>query len=273
MQSGEKSEDLFLLPFRHTSLKVASMSSKKSVSIVWVPGAWHGPEAFKATGDLLEAQGYENGYVHLASVGPEKALADPYADVQVIRKVIEQETDKGNDVIVATHSYGGVPGCNACEGYLKKDTDGKPGVLGMIFICSFAVAKGTSLWMGLNSQPLPWFIMKGDMLEAGNSEEIFYQDCSVGEKAQWRNALRPHSLNTFKDQVVKYEAYKEAPSAYILCTLDNAIPIQAQEGMVQQAGTFIRTETLEASHSPFISMPDQLAKALDRCAQKVIAGQ
>ena len=43
--------------------------------------------------------------------------------------------------------------------------------------------------------------------------------------------------------------------------------------MVQQAGTFIRTETLEASHSPFISMPDQLAKALDRCAQKVIAGQ
>ena len=39
MQSGEKSEDLFLLPFRHTSLKVASMSSKKSVSIVWVPGA------------------------------------------------------------------------------------------------------------------------------------------------------------------------------------------------------------------------------------------
>ena len=96
---------------------------------------WHGPEAFKATGDLLEAQGYENGYVHLASVGPEKALADPYADVQVIRKVIEQETDKGNDVIVATHSYGGVPGCNACEGYLKKDTDGKPGVLGMIFIC------------------------------------------------------------------------------------------------------------------------------------------
>ena len=65
---------------------------------------WHGPEAFKATGDLLTAQGYENNYVNLASVGPEKPLSDPYADVPVIRKAIDEETAKGNDVIVATHS-------------------------------------------------------------------------------------------------------------------------------------------------------------------------
>lgn len=126
---------------------------------------------------------------------------------------MDAELEKGNDVILATHSYGGVPGSNACEGYLKKDRAGKAGILGMIFICSFALPKGVSLWMGLNCQPMPWFIEKvrmrercillnlpiltprsqGDFLEAGTPEDIFYADCSVGEKAQYRASLKPHS--------------------------------------------------------------------------------
>lgn len=54
------------------------------------------------------------------------------------------------------------------------------------------------------------------------------------------------------------------PSSYIYCTLDNAIPIADQKRMVEETakGVDIRTVQLEASHSPFLSMPETLARTI-----------
>lgn len=43
--------------------------------------------------------------------------------------------------------------------------------------------------------------------------------------------------------------------------------------MVDQAGTFVHTETLDSSHSPFISQPDKLAEAIERSIKKIVDSQ
>ena len=97
---------------------------------------WHGPEAFQETAAILKSEyGFESGFLHLASVGTAQPLADPYADVPIIQKAIEAEVDKGRDVILVVHSYGGIPGCNALKSKLKKDAQGGNGVIGIAFQC------------------------------------------------------------------------------------------------------------------------------------------
>ena len=51
------------------------------------------------------------------------------------------------------------------------------------------------------------------------------------------------------------------PQSYILCTEDQAITIDYQKQMLARQNCD-KTYTLNASHSPFLSMPDALVDAL-----------
>lgn len=51
-------------------------------------------------------------------------------------------------------------------------------------------------------------------------------------------------------------SWKTIPTAYLVCELDRAIPLQAQLAMtdaVRDAGAQIEVERIEAGHSPFLS--------------------
>lgn len=84
--------------------------------------------------------------------------------------------------------------------------------------------------------------------------------------------LQQHSYQTFESKLT-YPAYKDIPTTYFLCTKDNAIPIAAQEGMVEmakKAGANIETVRFEASHSPFCSMPDKVTEACRETAKRFV---
>lgn len=101
------------------------------------------------------------------------------------------------------------------------------------------------------------------------SDEIFYNDMTPEHAREMTESLRPHSYQTFWSKLT-YPAYKDIPATYILCTKDNAIPIAAQEAMVEaarKAGAQIHTVRLEASHSPFRSVPDEVAEACRKSAE------
>lgn len=103
----------------------------------------------------------------------------------------------------------------------------------------------------------------GTRADVENPESIFYNDMSPEDAADVKRHLKQHSNQVFSSKLT-YAAYRDIPTEYILCTKDNAMPIVAQEGMVAQAkglGVDITTVTLEASHSPFCSMPDAVAAA------------
>jgi hypothetical protein len=70
------------------------------------------------------------------------------------------------------------------------------------------------------------------------------------------------------------EPWLKIPSSYLLCENDNAIPVQAQDGMIayskEKSGgrAFDHVERCESGHSPFLSMPGTVAEFLERAAGK-----
>lgn len=122
----------------------------------------------------------------------------------------------------------------------------------------------------LGGKPLPWFILSDNetRVNAGTPEEIFYNDLSADEAKKYAGILSHHSYKCYSTKL-SYPAYKDIPTTYQFCKKDNAIPLFVQEKMVQDAralGVQIDTEAFDASHSPFLSMPDAVVAACQRAA-------
>lgn len=127
-------------------------------TIVFVPGAWHGPEAFDAVRRDLATRGYPTSAVALPSVGTKDPSITLAADTAAVRAELDKLLGESKDVVLVTHSYGGVPGSNAVRGLGKKERGGDAaGVLSVVYMASFAIPAGTSLLDGLGGNPLPWW--------------------------------------------------------------------------------------------------------------------
>lgn len=51
------------------------------------------------------------------------ATKDSADDIKTIQAVTSDEASKGFDVVLVSHSYGGIPTTEWCEGHLKKDLE------------------------------------------------------------------------------------------------------------------------------------------------------
>lgn len=242
------------------------MSAKPA--IVFVPGAWHSPSCFGQVMDRLQAAGYETKGAALALVGAPEPLKDLQPDIRSIRATVQPLVDQGKDVLIVMHSYGGIPGGEAVQGLDKvtRQKEGRQGgVSHLYYCCAFALPEGVSLSDALHGKPLPWFDVSADerTVKPKTPVDIFYKD--VPDPEPHVAALKPQSYGMFKCKVT-YPAWKHVPSTYLYCEKDMAIPVDAQHGMVESSGVEFRTETLDASHSPFLSMPDEVASSIRRAA-------
>ena len=245
------------------------MSSKPA--IVFVAGAWHGPERFHLVRDELEAAGYETKGVKLPSVGAPEPLKDFQPDVEAIQQAMSPLVDQGKDVLLVSHSYGAIPGTEAVQGFAKSDREKqgkKGGVSHMYFCCSFALPEGTSLIDAIGGKPMPWFIINDakDIVKPATPIETFYND--IEEPQKYVDMLKPHSYRTMFSKIT-YAGWKHVPSTYLLCEKDQAIPLHGQKGMVeaaQKAGADMKVDTVDASHSPFLSIPGEMARLIRRAA-------
>ena len=266
--------------------------------IVLVPGAWHPPSAFDPLTKYLEAKGYTVDALPLQTVDANPPRPNFDADVQHIAQSIEKHADAGSDVVLLTHSYGGNPGSTACKGLLKSQraAAGKNGgIVHKIYwyvplpipprrgnpanpspSCSFLVPPGVSLMDALGGD-LPWFRVSDDKQTVNPATPIdtFYNDISDRATLDALVAsLGVHSYQSFYSKN-EYAPWLEVPSTYIVCALDQAIPEAAQRGMIagakahmaEQGGKFEMQEvTMEASHSPFVSRPEELGEHVAKIA-------
>lgn len=138
-------------------------------SVLIVPGAWQLPVAFDTLKADLSATFPEVSVVPLPTVGgtstPLPGLSD---DVAAVRSELDRLVSKGSDVVVYSHSYGGVVASNAVEGYDAKSRTaaGKTGgVISVVYASAFLLPKGKSLIDMLGGEPLPWMIIEVSFLE------------------------------------------------------------------------------------------------------------
>lgn len=134
------------------------MDMAANTTFVIVPGAWHPAVCFEAFARRLEGLGHQVRVIDHKSVGAEPPLQNFDPDVEQVHDVIEEEADKGQDVVVFMHSYGGLVGTEACRGLSKKarETIGKiGGVAKLIYCCAFIVPEGKCVLMTRGSTERP----------------------------------------------------------------------------------------------------------------------
>jgi pimeloyl-ACP methyl ester carboxylesterase len=93
------------------------MMPSKNPTILVIGGGWHKPQSYAKLTSHLERAGYEVHVPVLPSMnGSRPPNADLESDTAHIRSVAEDLINKGHEVVVLMHSYGGQVGTNALYG-------------------------------------------------------------------------------------------------------------------------------------------------------------
>ena len=227
-----------------------------------VHGAWHGAWCWDKVVPLIEERGHKVHAIDLPGHGNDKT---PTASVSLesylerVRLVLDEE---GEPIIVVGHSMGGIVITQAAEE--RPDSIRK-----LVYLCAFLPKNGQSL-MDLGSAEsmvrIPDTVVpsadRSLTVKTESLKEMFYHDCSDEDVTFARERLVPQAGAPFAAAVRTTEAnFGRVPRVYIECLLDRVIPPPSQEQMYT-ALPCERVITMDTSHSPFFSAPNELAEHL-----------
>ncbi|KAK7551442.1 Alpha/beta hydrolase fold-1 [Phyllosticta citricarpa] len=236
--------------------------------ILLAPGGWHTPDCYDIVRDQLHARGWTTDTVAYPSVGgePTKSLPD---DAAVLRAKLETLADRGQDIVLVVHSYGGLVGANAVEGlgYEQRKRAGKKGgVIMFVYLAAFVVPKGKNIKDMLGGQFLPWMNFKDDICTPDTPEAIFYHDVAPALQADAIAKLKHTSAAVFSSPVT-YEPWHDMPTFFLYCDADAALPLPVQDQFVALLGAGATTFHSKGSHSPFLSVPEEVVEGLELAAR------
>lgn len=232
-------------------------------TLVLIHGAWHGGWCWHKLSPLLLAAGHKVITPDLPGHGdnqtpPASVTMDMY--VRTVTDILDQLEEPA---CLVGHSMGGIIITEAAERRSDK-------LEALVYLAAFLPRNGESLASleqvnTYSSVPLN-LVTSADGRTATVLEEkvveLFYHDCSPADIEFARRRLCPQSLGLLNMPVrISPAKYGRVPRHYIKCTADQALRDEFQDTMLAATpGTTVHE--LNASHSPFFSMPEQLARVL-----------
>jgi pimeloyl-ACP methyl ester carboxylesterase len=224
-------------------------------TVMLVHGAMHTPWIFDPLRERLTARGIASRAVQLPSSNPDSASAQGLAeDVAVVRAAIEAAD---GPVVLAAHSYGGVPATWAAA---EADQ-----VVELVYLAAFALEAGTSMleWMGGGFPPTWIHSPDGLAVKAGDAEESIFSGVDPALTAEAVRRLNWQGMRAFTEKLGA--APTRVPLTYVVATEDPALPPAVQEQWAARTAHSVR---VPSGHSPHLSHADEvadvLAKAVDR---------
>lgn len=246
-------------------------------AIIFIPGAWHKPSCYDKVISILQSSGQD---IKCIPVTLPSTLDNPLAtfkdDIDAARTAITTETTNGRDVIVVSHSYGGMVGNSAIKDLTPPKTtssassSSKHGyVKALVLIASGFTITGLSFMDPFFGIPPPFFRVNQDTGYAelvANPRDFFYHDVEDEEAEYWVGELTTQSLKAlFEGGEHAYGGWQDVPTFYIGTVEDKGLPVVAQRIQVAAAraqGAAVHHVEMQSSHSPFLSMPEDVAKVL-----------
>lgn len=133
-------------------------------TVVLVPGAFHTSAHFEPVRALLNQMSFPTAIAELPTTVYASTASyrdDVYAIRSLLEKLIEGD---GKDVMLACHSYGGVPGCQTVSGLEiseRKKAGKAGGIVHVLFITSLLVEQGQGMAAALEGGKAPsWAVFK-----------------------------------------------------------------------------------------------------------------
>lgn len=231
--------------------------------IILVHGAWHGAWCWLRV--LRELEQRERGAVAVDLPGMGEDTTPP-AEMSLdlwamsIGEVLKQVN---KPPLLVGHSMGGLAISQAAE--LNPHLVG-----GLVYLCAYLPKDGDSLIeMAGRSAPgtslvEPVFAEDGATVSVTDAclKPAFYADCTDEDVAFAKARLKPMGVRPAVEPVhLTPECFGRVPRYYIECLRDRAVPIDRQRAMAA-ASPCREVHTLDTSHSPFLSAPDDLADIL-----------
>lgn len=221
-------------------------SDVPSPTMLLVHGAWHGSWCWDRLRAALGATGWSTRTVDLPSAGRDCGV---HEDAQAI---LDELGRIDGPVVVVAHSYGGIPVTLAAAK--------AAGVARIVYLAAYQLDVDESL-LGFHGAPVP-DEPAGLRAVPDDPLSMFYGDVPDAEAREAAQRLVPQSTRSFGEPPTQ-AGWHTVPSAYIVCEHDQALPPQDQEALATRSGEVHR---LASSHSPFLSMPQELAALLARIA-------
>ncbi|MFJ4692310.1 alpha/beta fold hydrolase [Streptomyces sp. NPDC088766] len=215
-------------------------------TLLLVHGAWHGSWCWDALRAELGAGGWTTRVVDLPSAGQEAGVQDD------ARAVLAELERIGGPAVVVAHSYGGIPVTQA----VAEAGD----VAHVVYLAAYQLDVGESL-LGHHGAPVPPE-PHGFQAVPDNPVPVFYGDVPGAEADRAARRLVPQSTKSFVEPLTR-AGWHTVPSTYVVCEHDRALPPENQETLAARSGAVHR---LACHHSPFLSMPGELAALLAEIA-------
>lgn len=213
-----------------------------------VPGSFATPAGYTNLIEELRAQGQEVQTTDLLSVNdgtrlPPASMKDDTAHIrQAILSILDHPTTPKN-VVVAPHSYGGIPTTCALEELNKsaRSAAGKStAVTGIIYLASFILSEGESLRGIMAEQDALHEPMKtgvpGGYLPPIVPEfaRFIFNDLTPEEGLEFLATMSQHASDSYNEGVT-YAGWKDIPSVYVIPSMDVVVPTPLQELMYERA--------------------------------------
>jgi len=236
-------------------------------TFVLVHGAYHGAWCWYKLSPELESRGHEVVTFDLPAHGID---GTPYGEATLegyVDRVCEALDETDEPPVLVGHSMAGMLITAAAERVPSRiDT--------LVCLTAYLPGDGESMLDQRNEASLVTRHFEVDE-ERGVGwvpdewlDEAFYADCSAEDRTLARSLVRPEPVDPISTSVTATEErFGSVRRVYIGCTEDRAITREQQEWMLEEHGADLEL-TLEASHSPFLSMPEATADALETAAER-----
>ena len=239
-------------------------SDSPAPNYVVVHGAWSGAWAWDAVAAQLRAKGKEVSVVELPAHGNDNTpIAGATLDAYVTKVETAVNAAPGPVVLIG-HSLGGV--------IISQVAEQEPEhIAKLIFVAGFVPKDGdTALALAMTD---PDSLLGKGALNVNKEQgigdvdpkqlvDVFCADCSTAEQTELQAHYRAEPIAPLATPVHITAANWGAVAKYYVYTKqDHAISYPAQQAQTAQV-TFVKTATLDSSHSPFLAHPDVLVSAL-----------
>lgn len=228
-----------------------------------IHGAWHGAWCWDDTAAALRRRGHAVTAIDLPSHGNDNAPAATVTLDSYVARIGEALAAAKGQVILVGHSMGGMAISAAAEAFPEK-------IARLVYVTAFLPRDGESLSRLEERNPRPT-IPTSLVVSAGEPTAVvrddvivpaFFHDCAPDVQKVAKARLTVQSLAPLTTPVrLTPQRFGSIPRVYIECTDDRAISIELQRDMIAASGVD-KVLSLNSSHSPFLSMPEELAAAL-----------
>lgn len=225
----------------------------------------------------LQEQGYSAYAVTLPSTSgdPKASLLD---DIEAVKTVVMSQIERGHNVIIAVHSYGGFVGESAMKSLPTRRNPSSESVygkvIGLALMGTGFTQAGLSFIDGLGGKPPPFWranTQSGFAELIGDTTALFYHDLPAKEGELWAKRLLPQSLKSlFEGGEHVYTGWKDVPVWYLITLEDRGLPVEAARWMATNArreGADVTVREISSGHCPMLSMPKQTVEFLLEAAK------